>query len=67
MDESGKYIVLEFDSQLNRELVGWVMMWMDHVKILDPPELKHLVSEKLDSMRRILEGADPMYSTPASF
>lgn len=67
MDESGKYIVLEFDSQLNRELVGWVMMWMDHVKILDPPELKHLVSEKLESMRRILEGADPMYSTPASF
>lgn len=67
VDASGKYLVLEFNSQLTRELLGWIMMWMDHVKILEPPELKMLVSQKIKSMKNVLDGGDPLFSTPGHF
>ncbi|MFM8916924.1 MAG: helix-turn-helix transcriptional regulator [Bacteroidota bacterium] len=67
IDTSGKYLVLEFDSQLTRELVGWIMMWMDHIKVLEPIELKSLILQKMDAMKEILDGADPLFSTPGRF
>ena len=67
VDDSGKYLILEFNSQLTRELLGWIMMWMDHVKILEPPELKILLSHKIKAMKKVLDGGDPVFSTPGRF
>ncbi|MGR6087309.1 MAG: helix-turn-helix transcriptional regulator [Arcticibacter sp.] len=67
IDASGKYLILEFNSQLTRELVGWIMMWMDHVKVLEPPELKTLLLQKMSAMKKILDGGDPLFSTPGRF
>jgi predicted DNA-binding transcriptional regulator YafY len=66
-DASGRYLVLEFDSQLNRELVGWIMMWMDHIKILEPVQLIQIVKSKLKAIQDIMDGSEPKFNTPSHF
>ena len=60
-------VVLEFKAPLSRELVGWIMMWMDHVKVISPPELIHLIDKKLDDMKRVIGGDPPFFSSPDLF
>ncbi|MEY4595193.1 MAG: hypothetical protein RIQ47_1603 [Bacteroidota bacterium] len=42
---AGKYY-LEFQSEINIELVGWIFSWMEHVKVIRPTSLKRLMSER---------------------
>jgi predicted DNA-binding transcriptional regulator YafY len=65
-DPSG-LLVLEFKAPLSRELVGWIMMWLDHVTVLSPPQLIHLIDKKLDDMKRVVNGRRPFFSSPESF
>ena len=47
-------IELSFDSEINIELVGWIAMWLDNVKVVSPNELKILLKEKLDRVYDIM-------------
>ncbi|MFM7079794.1 MAG: WYL domain-containing protein, partial [Bacteroidota bacterium] len=60
-------LVLEFSASLSRELVGWILMWLDHVKVIEPPELIHLIDNKLDDMKRVVNGGQPFFSSPDIF
>jgi len=60
-------LVLEFTAPLSRELVGWIMMWLDHVKVIEPPELIHLIGNKLDDMKKVVNGGRPFFSSPDIF
>ena len=66
-DPSGRYLTLEFESQLNRELVGWILMWMDHIKILEPLQLIQIVKSKLQAMQLVMDGKEPRFNTPRRF
>jgi predicted DNA-binding transcriptional regulator YafY len=61
------YIILQFQSQLNRELLGWLFMWMDHIKVLGPPQLIRMIDKKLDDIRAVVKGRNPLKSVPKSF
>ena len=37
-------------SEINIELIGWISMWLDNVKILKPEVLKNHFMEKLYNM-----------------
>lgn len=43
-------IQMRFETKINIELVGWISMWLDNVKIVGPEILKNLYSEKLQNM-----------------
>ncbi|MFN5325035.1 MAG: helix-turn-helix transcriptional regulator [Bacteroidota bacterium] len=66
LDKNG-LLIMEFESTLNRELIGWIMMWLDHIQVLGPPELKKLIDQKLDLMKENLKGKRPYFSTPGDF
>jgi len=46
-------VILKFKTEINIELLGWIMMWLDNVQILEPKELKTLYSNHLDRMTQI--------------
>lgn len=37
---------------INRELVGWIFMWMTNVRVLNPPVLRQIL---LDKYREVLD------------
>jgi predicted DNA-binding transcriptional regulator YafY len=41
--------------EINVELIGWIMMWMDNVQVIEPSILKDMVLEKLKTMKSIHE------------
>lgn len=43
-------IQMHFETEINIELIGWISMWLDNVKILKPEVLKNLFMEKLNNM-----------------
>ncbi|MBC8464628.1 MAG: WYL domain-containing protein [Bacteroidetes bacterium] len=43
---TGNYM-MKMHCGLNRELVGWIMMWMSNARVIKPKKLKKLVAEKL--------------------
>jgi len=43
---SGNY-VMNMRCGINRELVGWIMMWMSNVVVMQPPILRTIVQRKL--------------------
>lgn len=43
-------IQMHFETEINIELIGWISMWLDNVKIISPKILKKLYSEKLKNM-----------------
>jgi predicted DNA-binding transcriptional regulator YafY len=47
------YIDLHLKVEINIELLGWIMMWMDNVQVLEPQILVDLVQERLASMRDV--------------
>jgi hypothetical protein len=57
-DENGN-LILQFQSQLNRELLGWIFMWMDQLKVLGPPQLVTLIGKKLNDMQAVINGREP--------
>ncbi|MFM8433359.1 MAG: helix-turn-helix transcriptional regulator [Bacteroidota bacterium] len=61
------HVILQFKSQLNRELVGWLFMWLDHIKVLGPPPLVSLIQKKLNDMQAVMNGRSPLKSLPARF
>lgn len=65
-DDDG-YVILQFKSQLNRELLGWLFMWLDHIKVLGPPQLVDLIQRKLNDMQAVLNGREPLKSVPERF
>ncbi|MFM7218538.1 MAG: helix-turn-helix transcriptional regulator [Bacteroidota bacterium] len=65
-DDDG-HVILRFKSQINRELVGWLFMWLDHIRVLDPPELVDVMARKLNDMRQVIDGREPLLSLPKRF
>ena len=61
------FIELHFKSQLNRELLGWLLMWMDHIKVQSPPQLISLLDKKLDDIKSVIKGRAPIKSQPEYF
>ena len=57
-DANGQ-LILQFQTQLNRELLGWIFMWMDQIKVLGPPQLVSLVGRKINDMQAVLNGREP--------
>lgn len=49
--ENGNFI-MKMRCGINRELVGWIFMWMTNVRVLNPPILKQIL---LDKYREVLE------------
>ena len=45
--------LVEFQSGINRELVGWLFQWMSNVRVIGPPRLKELYDEQLRRMLSI--------------
>lgn len=43
-------IQMNFETEINIELIGWISMWLDNVKILKPEVLKNHFKEKLNNM-----------------
>jgi predicted DNA-binding transcriptional regulator YafY len=43
-------IQMNFETEINIELIGWISMWLDNVKIVSPEVLKKMFSEKLNNM-----------------
>ncbi len=43
-------IQMHFETEINIELLGWISMWLDNVKIVRPEILKKIFSEKLNNM-----------------
>lgn len=46
-------VILKFKTEINIELLGWIMMWLDNVQIIEPEELKTLYSNHLERMSQI--------------
>lgn len=42
---------VEFESEINRELVGWIFQWMNNVKIIKPKELQELYDDILKDIQ----------------
>ncbi|MFM7216933.1 MAG: helix-turn-helix transcriptional regulator [Bacteroidota bacterium] len=43
---SGESWIMEFQSTINIELVGWIMSWLEHIKVLEPDCLVDLMKAK---------------------
>ena len=56
--------LVEFQSGINRELVGWIFQWMSNVRVIGPPRLKALYDEQL---RRMLTISDELPDAPLPF
>lgn len=56
--ENGQ-LILQFRSPLNRELLGWVLMYMDQIKVLGPPQLITMVERKMAEIHAVLNGKEP--------
>jgi len=50
---------MHIECGINRELIGWIFMWMGHVKIIQPEILKEYHREQLDSILKA-SLADPL-------
>ena len=60
-------IIMSFESDLNIELVGWVMMWMENVKVLNPPALKHIIKTKAEKIALLYStDTNPVNNTDSS-
>lgn len=46
-------VIMYLKVEINIELLGWIMMWMDNVQVLEPQILVDLVQERLASMRDV--------------
>jgi predicted DNA-binding transcriptional regulator YafY len=46
-------IQMHFATEINIELIGWIGMWLDNVKIVSPELLKKMFSDKLNNMTLI--------------
>lgn len=54
-------LILEFESNINRELAGFVMMYLDHIQVLAPRELVEIIARKAETIAKIHKGeAVPM-------
>jgi hypothetical protein len=47
---AGGGVILQFKSQLNSELLGWLLMWMDAIEVLGPPQLLKLLDKKISDI-----------------
>lgn len=54
----GNYI-LTLQCGINRELIGWIFLWMYNVKILNPPKLKSLYEKTLQECQLTSKGETP--------
>lgn len=52
--ENGNW-VLEMNCGINRELIGWIYMWMSNVKILTPSILKQVFLDHMKSINDIYQ------------
>jgi predicted DNA-binding transcriptional regulator YafY len=41
--------LMKMQCGINRELVGWLMMWMSNARVIKPNKLKELLTEKLEN------------------
>ncbi len=48
-------IIMTFKSAVTIELLGWIMVWMDNVKVLAPRILKTMIRERLGVMMQIID------------
>lgn len=48
-----KDYLVEFESEINRELVGWIFQWMNNVKVIEPKELKDLHNKILKDILEV--------------
>jgi len=38
---------------INRELVGWIFMWLYNVRIVEPPELKAYYNKTIKEIQQV--------------
>ena len=57
---SGGNAVLSLRCGINRELVGWIMMLMRNVRVLEPPELKQLVLAEMEAVMAVYDEGVPL-------
>ncbi len=50
-----QFVLMSMRVEINVELIGWIMMWMDNVQVIEPSILKDMVLEKLKTMKSIHE------------
>lgn len=48
---------------INRELVGWIVQWMDNARVIRPMRLKKFVLLKLKSTASVYQNNDPLQYT----
>lgn len=61
-------IIMSFDSDLNIELVGWIMMWMENVKVISPTSLKNIIKTKAQKTIELYsKNIDPSNNSNSSF
>lgn len=48
------FIQLEFTTEINIELIGWIAMWLDNIKVLGPEALINILDSKYNNMLSIL-------------
>jgi hypothetical protein len=41
---------MHFETEINIELIGWISMWLDNVKIIKPEVLKNHFMVKLNNI-----------------
>lgn len=46
-------IIMTLKCGINRELVGWIFMWMYNVRIVEPPELKDYYNRTINQIEKI--------------
>ncbi len=53
-DKNGNCI-MEMKCQINSEMISWIFSWLEHIKVLDPPELRDLVYKKAKELASLYE------------
>lgn len=56
--------LLKLNCGINRELVGWIFMWMSNVKIIQPLKLKEVYHKQIEEMMKQNKADFIQYSNP---
>jgi predicted DNA-binding transcriptional regulator YafY len=58
-EQNGK-IIMQLECGINRELIGWLYMWMYNVRVVDPPILKEYYTKALKKITQVNNELQPL-------
>ena len=58
-EQNGK-IIMQLECGINRELIGWLYMWMYNVRIVEPPILKEYYTKALKKITQVNNEIQPL-------